>query len=390
MESIRKKKIYFSVLIAFLPLISTYVSVLPGMDLGTFCILIFAVFSLSGTWHINEIMPLYIYVLLVTPISLLLSFAYDANLLTIILRYGKFIVVMGVVFGFDYINKYYDEKITFTTMKYIVYICTIFIILQRVVFYAFDFVLYNPFVRFATSDSYVNDTLDSATMFRPASFFLEPSHLSMYAVVYLIYSLFKKDDLKQSIIVSIAILCSGSGIGLVLVFLIYVAYFGLNFKKHVIETCFAMFAGTIALIWMSTLDFFRQVVARFATRDGIGGGNAIVARIGTGYQLFLENSLLEKIFGCGYGNVPVDGYLNAMTYMLNTIGVVGLLLYVILIFKYIIKGDTWQRMGLIVLLGLTVFSQIFAPGTIVFYLCIYGNISLKETTHGSSRKKEII
>lgn len=71
------------------------------------------------------------------------------------------------------------------------------------------------------------------------------------------------------------------------------------------------------------MTFLKNVVNRFTTDNIVGGGNAIQGRIGNGYQLFFEKDRYQQLFGSGYGNVPADVYLNEMTYILNTLGIIG-------------------------------------------------------------------
>lgn len=296
----------------------------------------------------------------------------NAAMVTIILRYAKFVVVLGCVFGLGFFKNYYDEQTTFKTMKVVIYLCAAFIVIQRV-FYSIGITIENPLIRFATNDAYLDGYSMGTILFRPSAFFLEPSQLSVYGLVYLIYLLFKKDDLKQSVIVFITLLCSGSGIGLVFSILTYCVYFLIRFRKHTAKIFTAICAGVIAIVGMSRMTFFKQVVNRFTTDNVAGGGNAIQGRIGTGYQLFLEKDWWQRLFGSGYGNVPADIYLNGMTYILNTLGVIGCVIFLWLILKYIHKGETWQKIGLLVVLGLTLGSQIFTPAGLAFYFCIYYN-----------------
>lgn len=277
---------WFSGLIALLPLLSYYRSPVSGVDMGSFLMLVFSAFTISKVWYKSDFMPLYLYVLLVTPFVGFLD--QNTAIMTVVLRYAKFIVVLGCVFGFEFYKKYYDEQITFKVIKTVVCISTVFMVLQRVFYYG-GIVIDNPLIQFATNDAYLDGySMESGSLFRPSAFFLEPSHLAVYSLIYLVYSLFKKDNLKQSLVVFVALLCSGSGNGLVFGIMTYCAYFLIRFRKHAAKVFVSMAAGVVAVIGMSRMTFFKQVVNRLTTENLAGGGNAIQARIGTGYQLFLE------------------------------------------------------------------------------------------------------
>lgn len=363
----------FSVLIALLPLLSYYNSLIPSVDMGSFLLIIFSIFTISIVWYKSDFMLLYLYVLIITPLFGFLLTEQNIAILTMILRYIKFVVILGCVFGLGFFKKYYDEQMAFKTMKYIIYICAVFIILQRV-FYFFGIIIENPLIRFATNDVYKDGySMGNSFLFRPSAFFLEPSHLSVYGLAYLVYSLFRKGNLKQSLIVYITILCSGSGIGLVFGIMTYCAYFLIRLRKHTMKILVAMCVGTVAIIGMSRITFFKNVVNRFTTDNIAGGGNAIQGRIGIGYQLFLEKDWWQQLFGSGYGNVPADIYLNGITYILNALGVIGFIIFLWLILRYMREGETWQKIGILIVLGLSIVSQVFTPASLAFYFCVYNN-----------------
>ncbi len=261
----------FSTLLAAFPLLSVYRSVIPGVDLGTVLLLLFCAFSLSTAIYRNDVNPLLLYILIVTPLVLLGSSDYEISITTILLRYAKMVISLVIVFLFGYFQKYYDEEKVFLWMKRVIYVSCAFVVLQRIC-YLFGMTLQNPFIRFASYEGYTDGyQMMSGSIFRPSAFFLEPSHLSVYGLVFLIYSLFQKDDLKDAAIVSLAILCTGSGIGLVMTALVFIIYCLLKFRKHLVRTLGLVIGGAIMAGWMLTLPFFQQVILRFTTENTVGG-----------------------------------------------------------------------------------------------------------------------
>ena len=87
--------------------------------------------------------------------------------------------------------------------------------------------------------------------------------------------------------------------------------------------------------------------------------------------MYFEKNILFKIFGSGYGNVPENVYLNGVTYILNTLGAVGLCIFFLILLRSFAKGRLWQKVGVMTFALLTVFSQTFTPASLIFYLCIY-------------------
>lgn len=261
----------FSALLAVFPLLSVYRSGIPGVDLGTVLLLLFCVFSLSTVIYRNDVNPLLFYILAVTPLVLLGSSDYEVSITIILLRYAKMVVSLAIVFLFGYFQKYYDEEKVFLWMRQVVYVSCAFVVLQRIC-YLFGMTLQNPLIRFASYEGYTDGyRMMSGSIFRPSAFFLEPSHLAVYGLFFLIFALFQKDDLKDAVIVSLSILCTGSGIGLVMTALVFVIYCLLRFRKHFVRTLGLVTGGAIMAGWMLTLPFFQQVILRFTTENTVGG-----------------------------------------------------------------------------------------------------------------------
>lgn len=111
-------------------------------------------FAVSRFWYKNDFILLYLYILLITPLAVFLLEEQNAAIMTIILRYAKYVVVLGGVFGFGFSKNYYDEKITFKTMKFVIYLCAAFIVLQSV-FYFVGITIKNLLIQFANHDAYL-------------------------------------------------------------------------------------------------------------------------------------------------------------------------------------------------------------------------------------------
>lgn len=368
------KRKFFSVIIALSPLLGSYKSPIRGMDSGTFLlVLFFAVYAKKGKIYMSDISGLLIYVFVQTPFLLNIS-RIETSVSIIVLRYLKFIVVLGIAFLFGLANNLYSEKYTFCTIKFVCYVSAIFIIMQRLAF-IFGRIVFNPFISFASSDLYLSSSMVLGTLFRPSAFFLEPAHMASYGIVFLCYSLFKSKNLKDAVVISAAVLCTGSGIGLVAVTGEFAIYILLLFKARIIKALQIMtLIGGAMYIFSRTL-FFQQVVERFTTANVGGGSNAISGRIGLGYSIFADKEFLYKLLGTGYGNVPEGVYLNGVAYVINTLGVIGLCIYIYLLFKSIVRGKLWQQVGVSILIILTIFAQVFNPVALVFYFCIYRDLS---------------
>lgn len=373
---VTKEKV-FSYLVAFFPLLSVYKSVVPGIDLGTACLILFFLWAMTMEICVNEMTLLILYIVVLTPFAVFFSEDYGTSEVLILFRIIKIVIALGIVFLGGCNKKYYNEIIVFGTMRKIIYINCVYIVLQRVL-YLIGFILPNPFMQFATFEGYTDGyNMVSHMLFRPSGFFCEPSHFAVYGLVFLIYSLFCIENYKDTICVVTAIICTGSGIGLVMMSCVLGIYFIRRLRNKITVRRLIMFSGSVAALAGFTMtSFFDQVTSRFLTKNIMGGGNAIEARIGLGYQLFLQKNWLQRLFGSGYGNVPANIYLNGMTYVLNTLGIVGTVLFFTVLIKYFMRACTWKKVGILTVCALTFISQIFTSASLVFYLCVYcGNVS---------------
>lgn len=380
MISAERKTKYFSVIISLIPLLSSYRSPVPGVDMGTLCIIAFAVLTIRLVWNITDFMWLYAYVFFMTPVMFLISSDATGISITVILRYLKFIVILGCVFGLGYFKRYYKEDIWFEAMWKCVIVNVIFVIMQQAC-YALGMILNNPLISLATNEAYIDgyDMGVRAGLFRPSGFFLEPSHLALYMAVFMVYVLFSKNDLKKSLTACAAILATGSGMGLVLTVVIYCLYIVTVYRKHIIKAGAILVIGILTFLNLKDTAYFVGVVNRIVTENISGGGNAIQARIGRGYQFFFDKSWFERLLGTGYGNVPTGVYLNGLTYVINTLGIVGIVILTIVFIQYMRKGSRWQQIGILMITGVLFLAQIFTPAYLAFFFCIYYNRSRSKT-----------
>lgn len=384
---VNKQRI-FTIIIAIFPLLSVYRSPIPGLDIGSLLLILFFIWIFPRSIHINCITPIILYVTIITPFVLLASTSYAVSIQTIVLRYLKFIIIVGPIFAFGLFPKFFNERIALTTIKKVVYVSAIFVVLQRVMF-LFGKIIMNPLLPFANYEGYTEGyTMLSGLLFRPSAFFLEPAHLSLYCFVSLVYTLLKENNIKASLISAIAILLTGSGIGLMLTIAVYYIFFFSKFNQHIIKALALSIFGGLFFLWLGSMDFFQEVIARFTTNNINGGGNAIDARIGEGYQLFFGKPIGFQLFGNGYGNVPLSLYMNGTTYILNTLGIIGLLFFLYTLFQLIKKGEMWQKVGIVIFLALTIFSQTFTPASIAFYFCVFYNFSDKKENYKGIIKRE--
>ena len=246
--------------------------------------------------------------------------------------------------------------------------------IQQLLYLGWGIVVYNPFTNVAMVDQYQMDKYSMVAgfhLFRPSALFLEPSHLAQYFFVYLCYVLYQeKNELvlgRELFITALGILCSGSGMG-VLMLIALVAVWGVwRMQFNLVKTFFLSFLILIGFIVLMSTSFMQSVFSRVFTDNVEYGGNAIQARIGDGYSLYEDLGLVNKIFGAGFGNVP-SFFLNGIAYMLNTVGVMGIVIMLLSILHIYVRAQLWAKWVLVVYVVMTAAAQMFSTDAIVYYI----------------------
>lgn len=369
--------------ILLLPILDGYVSFLPGISAGlAFFLLGVVVLALTGfKWSgpYLPLMPVILY-LLASPL-LMLAFPIDSvhvyQPLSVALRWGKLLICLVPIFVFGGLGAMQLDSLL-RRMRKIVYVAAVFIVVQRVA-YAAGIVVPNPFVAFVSSDSYSleNYTMGAGALFRPSAFFLEPSHLTYYVIPFVICALFGAGKggfplcLRDGIVGAAAILCSGSGMGLLAVFSLFFLYSFMRSRKQVLFLGGVLLVAFALLLILNT-SFFQGVVNRFLDPNAVGG-NAIEARLGDGFLYFENKGFLAQLFGSGYGNVTTDTYYNGLAFVLCSLGIFGLLALIASVASsFRASAVMCQRLTAIAFAVFLLGGQVFTAPYLLLYFCIAG------------------
>lgn len=374
--NVQKRSVFLSILIGLAPLLGAYRSPIEIIDMSTFLFLgCYILLLLKGKCYFNNssFNLIFLYILIITPISIMLQSFYPSSYSipfnTVFLRYGKFVVLLG---GYLILtkNQDFDTKLCIKVIRCVVYISFIFIIVQRA-FYLTGRILNNPFIKYASSDLYNGYSMVS-TLFRPSAIFLEPSHMALYCIAFLCYTLFSegnKTKKRDTMITIISIICTGSGMGVLSVVALMI-YWSICAKKLSLKRILIIIILVAVAFLLYQTEFMQAVLARVFTNNAAGGGNAFVGRIGKGYIIWSQLPLLYKLIGNGFGNIAPNLYFNGITYMLNTIGICGCFLFVILIIRTYKASQKWSRILLLLYCALLFGSQLFTASSLMFYFSL--------------------
>ena len=372
-------QILYTLLTITLPVMSIYVSPFPGIDFGTLCVLLFSVFMLINkpSIKLNRLLVLLlIYSFVVTiPLIMGLTTEYYSSTSSVLNRLFRFIILTVMMVGFGY-TTYFDEKNYTRVLGVASLIVASYAIIQAITFRFLGFKLRNIFWQERGGAVFSSTLGEYESVYRPPSFFLEPSGVTYFLTPFLCYILFRKKtvnglEMLSAIIITIGILVSTSGQGL---FVISICWGGWGIR----QLRGRKFMGLLIILICSFL-FLRSydlnyTVSRITTDEEL---NAIDARSG-GYELVKDLPDNRIVFGTGYGNYVESIYYSSFAEIVFCTGIVGLLIVLLFYFSLFNKGVLYQKVLVISSLVLMIGGGIYTPTYLCFYLPMLLPVHKKE------------
>ena len=368
-----KGSVAISCLLIMLPVFEYYASFIKALDLASFLVIAYFIFfSFSGqmrsSW--NCILLLGMYIILAMPVSIV---AFKGEMLTgysdagqILLRVFKLTALFFIIFACG-VYKKFNLKTAIKIMSLIVYVTTAFIIVQRIS-YSLGHEIINPLDRFVRYGREETVSQGASGFYRPSSLFFEPAHLAQYVLFYICLRLFDENRTKQnifdSICGSVAIVCSTSGQGILMLVVLYIIFSFTYVNKNIFKTLGMLSLIILGSIFLYKFDFVAKAMNRIFTGDF--ESSAVSYRIGYGLDLFRSLPLALKVFGCGFGNVPVGVYFNGLEYVLNTLGVLGLLIVLLLLAANFLRVKFAGKVIVLVYFCLLCGAQMFSAISLSF------------------------
>lgn len=373
------KKI-FTVLIALFPVLSVYSAYIPSVSIADLGLIITTLFIIIEKFCIKKklkfnlnkfLMPIFLFFIYII-ISFLIQLILDSGVeILSTIRFLLYILIL--IMGFDY----FDFKFGIKILKYATLIISIYTIIQ----FSFFIILHvtlpwrvpglkvmdESFILKEASTYYL-------TFYRPTGVFLEPTHLVQYIFVYLVYILFRVDsklDLKNAIIISTAIVCSGSSLGMFLLIVTWGMWairkaFNRNLK---ISFILGSIVACIILVIISPivlkLPYIEKIFTRVITDGGLNG--AAVGYRFKSLELILENHIPTIYRIIGYGRGTNDVYMTAIPYLIYCNGIIGFGIYLWMMVNLIVKTKYFPRALAIIILITSTGSEMIINFGVLFY-----------------------
>lgn len=215
------------------------------------------------------------------------------------------------------------------------------------------------------SSSEMISALISTPNYRVSSVFLEPAYHSAYVLPWLFLTLFNVNHIKRNtsrkflilaITATIGCLLTTSMIGIVGVSVAWLIYFWKNiFSRKSFAYVLILPIFLAVGVYFFQLDAIQaQFLSKIHSLQDLTRPTSLSLRLIRGYYCFLELELVQKIFGCGYGmlyqffiqnNIQtildtsgiVITYMNGLSLLVCSVGLVGTVLYVVPMFMGIRK-----------------------------------------------------
>lgn len=283
------------------------------------------------------------------------------------------------------LSGYFDIQQIFKTIIFVSCVASILVIVQTISYYLFgrylqmvwlDICRYDIIASY--SERIMKGVAEGTSLFRPSAFFLEPSHFAQYAAVGLAGLLFPVEQTKprygKIILISLGLICSTSGMGVMIFIYEFILYTILNMKGkssttnlfHIIIYCL-LAAGAFAALMQ--INMFHLTIQRvFGQVDGY---NAISGRTGSWNNYVTKLSGTELLFGRGMASTnELIYWVTGGISLIYTLGIIGLILFAVMIALGMVKSNKRSLcLGCYYLL-ITFFSETTVGVAVIFHIII--------------------
>lgn len=272
----------------------------------------------------------------------------------------------------------FDSKRAYNIYKVISLFIAIYVILQFISYNFFRIILPINILGLRTYDRvYLIDSISSyltqGKFYRPSGIFIEPAHYASYQapILYMLFNSvygYKKTDKYISYIIMLSIFMTGSTAGIIIIAYCFIKPIFNSFKKSFIKTF-----GLLFMLFASFLLFFStnygQSIYERTFSDSSNG--AINGRFGNVTYVFENNN--HKIIGNGLSSNEV--YLPSYPYLFLCYGIVGVIVFVFLIFRTYISCNSLGRgiLGMFVFVCIGTLS-LFGTSIVIYFSFIYSNL----------------
>lgn len=390
------------VILLFIPL-STYITPIVGITLGDFflftSLLLIGVNIFIRDLNLNKIIsvPLMIFSIFIIIHSLVFWMIKPNELsdgLLSVLRYSLYLFT--VVFGARY---FFDNEYAYKTYKKLAIIFALYCIIQFFTFRYFSVVLPSNLFGLPTIDyiSRINSEynismyLSGMVTYRPRSVFLEPSYYGVYQIpiLYLILNNKNENFLYKygiALLITLSIFLAGTSTGILLLLFCWWRPIINELKKLSLKFIFMIMVFVPGLIYTFNSEYIQGILRRIISDDG-SWGTSVMGRT-LNFNIFFDGtlSICDLLFGQGKW---IDfGYLPSYGAIVLSFGLIGLLIFFLLmIWTYIKSGERGRMMIVLMFITFIGTNTLFNISSVLFFFLIFSDY--KNTKQKNSKSRPI-
>lgn len=415
----------YMVLFVLMPIINQY-----KIGLLTF-LQIYTLFGLV-VWFLNakkmiiskNVIIYIIYILVITLIGYLIAGTYSVS--SVVLRMISFTLLT--------INFYtVFPKVANFTFIYKVYTAVIYIVVISLFFQYFLYAVgnqptmllipgttlnYNSGVNSSEFMNYTINRISTGYYYRPCSIFIEPGFQSMFCAPWLALKLFydtgkKGKDIFIALVVTVSMILTTSSMGILIAIILWMIYVAKTFSqgnKRRIQTVFLMLPFLIIAVFYlyGETNVSTSIAIKMQSTQNLNNSSSLTWRLLRGFECFKQIGIFQKFFGCGYGdltsyfdfihlstkydaNLVLIDYMNGISYMFCSIGIVGALQLLSIIISFFSKNKMKMetKMLLICLAIIMLTASVFDSDKYFLYigLAICTTLNRDAVVMNEGRKK---
>ncbi len=306
---------------------------------------------------------------------------------------------------------YAEKELLWKYYSIIVWICAVFFLVQEASFVILGI---RPsgllsFLPTVYGDSYAGIIEETATGGRSSSFFLEPSYFAQFLVPYVAISLFSslKVERRKAILVSVILLLIRSGVGILLLSIIWLLWFLFtDLKAHTKISALILITMALIVFIYADNDFLGYFMGRSSELLSYTGDEQYQSsgfiRIFRGYFAFADLPTMNKLLGSNpadvhatfdrsvyFGTESTD-YINGMQTLLFYHGIVGAVFFLRHLFLFPYKTGNKTLLVLSISIVLLLLVESFYLSSRLFVMTVFMYLLHEECIKRRDEKRQQI
>lgn len=392
------KRRWYTVFVILLPLLNQY-TILSMNFMDVFNIFVLLSYLLTSKGRIkkgNGFIPYILYTLVLMVVSMLGLSVYSP-----ILMLKNIISFTILVFNLFFVGPdFFDLEYGFKCYADFTLLSCVVVIFQTILNIGFGkrLILVFPWSVLNYGNNMSGATFISTVAayhsYRASAFFLEPAYFAEFCLPFLFIALFNLDarlsthNITRCLFVTISICLTTSMLGIVgcvIAWSIYLAQMLWTSKRRKLIILIPIVIG--AGLYIYNLDSVQaQIVSKMYSAQNLTMSTSLSLRLTRGWYCFEQLSPIRKMAGVGYGCVSsfftqhnvttiidkegiVNSYMNGISLMLCSLGIIGTLLYLLPLIKMFFQNK--KVFMLLICWGILMFtSQVFDTAS-YFVLMIF-------------------